>query len=362
VCRALKSLQQLLNIVVRQATRQAQFPGSNDKGFSRRPLSYHQPKAQKVVHDLLKGGGGAPGFFFKEPGHVIIERKRGTHIKMLVCTHHDVKSRIFYSAIRETSNTTRRDAARAAFCIQMESQGDSPMDPEITDQIFDELFPVFQRLETQNAAILQLLRDKGIIGDDELAPYLEEAGKSSSVRWQVARIRVAKLLGAAEKKAEMEAAKGARASADTTASERAAKPANRTSKETSGDSAENKRPENNTEESNHARGDDRRSTEKEKEKEKDRDLDAKSKDNQATEKDKTKQDKTTPETAGEDGAEPDHAPRKASQQREDGRDDSSQGENQRSEAKSNKPESRTQTAPEANSSAKPGITREPKSA
>jgi hypothetical protein len=234
------------------------------------------------------------------------------------------------------------------------------MDPEITDHIFDELFPVFQGLETQNAAILQLLKDKGIVDDDELAPYLEEAAKSSSVRWQVARIRVAKLIAEAEKKAGMEAGKAARAPQDTTAAERAAKPATRASKETWPDSVGNNPPENNTEESNQARGDDRHSDEKEK----DHDLEAKQ--NQASasasKSEKPKQDKRTHETAAEDGAEPDHAPRKPSQQQVDARDNSSQGGNQGSEAKSNKPESKTQAGPEADSSAKPEINRERKSA
>jgi hypothetical protein len=73
------------------------------------------------------------------------------------------------------------------------------MDPEIVEQIFDELFPTFQSLETQSAAIMQFLKDKGIASEDQLAPYLEQAANASSVRWRVARLRMARLLAAADK-------------------------------------------------------------------------------------------------------------------------------------------------------------------
>jgi hypothetical protein len=81
------------------------------------------------------------------------------------------------------------------------------MDPEITDQIFDELFPEFQHLETRTVAILQFLKEKGIANDDELAPYLEQAANASSVRWRVVRVRMARLLASLEKSVEQEVPK-----------------------------------------------------------------------------------------------------------------------------------------------------------
>ena len=118
------------------------------------------------------------------------------------------------------------------------------MDPEITDQILDELFPVFQNLETQNAAILQFLKDKAIASDEELAPYLEKARDTSTIRWRVARIRVAKLLALAEKKAEQEASKiaekAAKETADKSDAGRARKADEKAVKEQSGDTGQNK--------------------------------------------------------------------------------------------------------------------------
>lgn len=57
-------------------------------------------------------------------------------------------------------------------------------------QIFDDLFRYLEVLETQNRAILQLLKDRGIIADQQFAPYLEEAAVASDVKWRAARARM----------------------------------------------------------------------------------------------------------------------------------------------------------------------------
>jgi hypothetical protein len=68
------------------------------------------------------------------------------------------------------------------------------MTNETAMEIFDQLFSLLEAQETQSAAMLQLIKDKGIASDAELAPYLDQAGNASSVRWRAARVRINYLL------------------------------------------------------------------------------------------------------------------------------------------------------------------------
>jgi hypothetical protein len=68
------------------------------------------------------------------------------------------------------------------------------MDGNLADQVINELFPYFEALETRSAAVLQLLRDKGLTTDEQFAPYLEQAGNGSNVKWLAARVRIGHLL------------------------------------------------------------------------------------------------------------------------------------------------------------------------
>ena len=72
-------------------------------------------------------------------------------------------------------------------------------------EIFHDLFSSIEALETQNTAVLQFLRDKGIATDEELASHLEQAENASSVRWRGVRVRADYLFASAVKAAEQAA-------------------------------------------------------------------------------------------------------------------------------------------------------------
>jgi hypothetical protein len=68
------------------------------------------------------------------------------------------------------------------------------MDEKLAQQVFEELLPSLEALDTKCAAILQFLKSKKIASDDELAPYFAQAENASSVRWRAARVRINHLL------------------------------------------------------------------------------------------------------------------------------------------------------------------------
>src|SRR5580698_5916404 len=76
------------------------------------------------------------------------------------------------------------------------------MDTEIIKQVLDELFSSFEDMETRSAAIVLLLKDQGTVTEEALSPYLEQAGKTSNVRWRAARVRIGALLESAMKAPE----------------------------------------------------------------------------------------------------------------------------------------------------------------
>ncbi len=70
------------------------------------------------------------------------------------------------------------------------------------EDALNELLPYFEAIDTRNAAIVQLLKDKGIASDQQLAPYLEQAAKASNVKWLAARLRMGRLFSVPETKGE----------------------------------------------------------------------------------------------------------------------------------------------------------------
>src|SRR5690349_14791075 len=68
------------------------------------------------------------------------------------------------------------------------------MNNEAMKEVLNELFSHLEKLETQNEAILQFLKEKKRVTDKQLAPYLEQAGNASNVKWRAARVRINHLL------------------------------------------------------------------------------------------------------------------------------------------------------------------------
>ncbi len=79
------------------------------------------------------------------------------------------------------------------------------MDENIAREILDELFSSLENLETRSAGLLQFVKDKGLASEQDLAPYFEQAGNASGVRWRAARVRINHLLASAFKAEEREA-------------------------------------------------------------------------------------------------------------------------------------------------------------
>ena len=91
--------------------------------------------------------------------------------------------------------------------------GEQNMETDISDELLNELLEALETVDTQSAAILQFLKDKGIADDEQLAPYLQQAGNASDVRGRALRIRIHSLLSSAAKKMEETIAQKAEESA-----------------------------------------------------------------------------------------------------------------------------------------------------
>jgi hypothetical protein len=76
------------------------------------------------------------------------------------------------------------------------------MNVDLAQELLDELGSSLQHLETQHAALLQFLKDNGMLTDDQFAPYLAQAAKASSVRWRAARVRLDSLISSERQKEE----------------------------------------------------------------------------------------------------------------------------------------------------------------
>jgi|SRR5579859_2973615 len=59
-----------------------------------------------------------------------------------------------------------------------------------TQEILSDLFRHLETLETQNIALVQVLKDKKVVTEKKFASYLEEAAVASDVKWRAARARM----------------------------------------------------------------------------------------------------------------------------------------------------------------------------
>lgn len=80
------------------------------------------------------------------------------------------------------------------------------MNVHLAEELLNVLGSSLESYETQNAALLQFLKDKGIVTDEQLAPYINQAGKASDVRWRAARARLERIFASATKQEEDEKA------------------------------------------------------------------------------------------------------------------------------------------------------------
>lgn len=123
------------------------------------------------------------------------------------------------------------------------------MDEQVVQKIVDEVLSSLEPLDTQSAAVLQFLKAKGIASDEELAPYLEQAGNASSVRWLAARVRIKSLLASAMKTANTKLAETKSEETKPTEARRAEQPPRETERSKDGSnkfeaSAETNQPTN----------------------------------------------------------------------------------------------------------------------
>ena len=71
------------------------------------------------------------------------------------------------------------------------------MNQDNAKEILDELFSSIESVEAQSLGVLQFLKGKGLASDEELAPYLDQAKTSASVRCVAARARIDRLVESA---------------------------------------------------------------------------------------------------------------------------------------------------------------------
>lgn len=142
------------------------------------------------------------------------------------------------------------------------------MDPKITQEILDDLIPSLESLETRSTAVLEFLKTEGIASNEKLAPYFEKAATASNVRWLGVRVRIERLLSAAEKESADKKADEDKKSADSgSPSDQVERKAQKAEKAPAKVSAAEAEPEEKSNSSEPRHSEDNRTKSKEKDKE-----------------------------------------------------------------------------------------------
>jgi hypothetical protein len=89
------------------------------------------------------------------------------------------------------------------------------MNAHLAHELLNELASSLETLEAQQSALLQFLKEKGVVTDDQLAPYLNQAGNASNVRWLAARVRLERIFSAEAEKEQAAAQEQKQAVAQT---------------------------------------------------------------------------------------------------------------------------------------------------
>jgi hypothetical protein len=82
-----------------------------------------------------------------------------------------------------------------------------PMNADLAQELLNQLGSSLENLETQQAALLQFLKDEGVISDEKLALYIDKASVTSEVRWRAARVRLERIISSEKEKEEQLAEK-----------------------------------------------------------------------------------------------------------------------------------------------------------
>ena len=77
------------------------------------------------------------------------------------------------------------------------------MNSHPAEQVFEEVLPYLEMLDAQIGAIIQVLKDRGIMSGEEFAKYVQRADLGSNVKERAMRVRMEYLFSNAAKRREV---------------------------------------------------------------------------------------------------------------------------------------------------------------